>query len=495
MSKREHPLDKSRQIIERIVIEGKLILKTPTHFGNGDTNGTTDMPLLLDETDSSALLLGTSITGALRNYVRERVFGFGREQADPEAVTMLFGFVGQEEDEGEQSCLIVDDALGGVPKIELRDGVRIDPETRTAKIDEKGKGYKFDLQLLQPGTAFDLRFELLVSQDHHPDLIRWLAVALDALANEKIALGLRKRRGFGRCFVREWTVTQLDIRKPEALLAWIAEGHPEWTTAAKPQSGANIANLLGVSIDDMLDARRLFTMKAKFALKSSLLIRSGFGQDDLGPDMVHLHTTQWDNPKKRVPVLSGTSLAGVLRGRAMRIVRTLTLATDKNQLPPSITELINDIFGPDEIATDNLNMRASRLITYETKVEGGTSLVQNRIRIDRFTGGAYHSALFSQQPLFGNDSGSVTVNLTLQSPSEGEVGLLLLLLKDLWTGDLPLGGEASVGRGRLRGIYAELDWNGQRWKLRQKSANAPLRIDGDRNVLEACVSKLREVIS
>lgn len=490
---RKHPLDKSRQIVERIVIEGQLILKTPTHFGNGDTNGITDMPLLLDETDGSALLLGTSITGALRNYVRERVLGFGREQPDPEAVTMLFGFVGQEEDEGEQSCLIVDDALGGQPKIELRDGVRIDPETRTAKIDEKGQGYKFDLQLLQPGTAFDLRFELLVSQDHDPDLIIWLAVALDALANEKIALGLRKRRGFGRCLVREWTVTHLDMRKPEGLLAWIAEGHP--STAAKRQSGANIANLLGVSIDEMPDARRLFTMKAKFALKSSLLIRSGFGQDDLGPDMVHLHTTQWDNPKKRVPVLSGTTLAGVLRGRAMRIVRTLALATDKNKIPPSITELINDMFGPDEIAKDNLNMRASRLITHETKIEGGRSLVQNRIRIDRFTGGAYNSALFNQQALFGNDSACVTLNLTLQSPTEAEVGLLLLLLKDLWTGDLPLGGEVSVGRGRLRGICAELDFHRQKWKLRQKSANAPLRIDGDRNVLEACVSKLREIIS
>ena len=339
-----------------------------------------------------------------------------------------------------------------------------------------------------------MRFELLLSQNHDPDLIRWLAVALDALANGKIALGLRKRRGFGRCLVQEWTVTQQDMRKPEGLLAWITEGHPN-STAAEIQSGANIANLLGVSIDKMPDARRLFTIKAKFALESSLLIRSGFGQDDLGPDMVHLHTTQWDNPKKRIPVLSGTSLAGVLRGRAMRIVRTLALATDKNQLPPSIRELINDMFGPDEIATDHLNMRASRLITHETKVERGTSFVQNRIRIDRFTGGAYNSALFSQQPLFGNDSACVTVNLTLQSPSETEVGLLLLLLKDLWTGDLPLGGEASVGRGRLRGFFAELDWNGQSWKFRQKSAGTSLKIDGDRNVLETCVSKLREVIS
>jgi hypothetical protein len=41
------------------------------------------------------------------------------------------------------------------------------------------------------------------------------------------------------------------------------------------------------------------------------------------------------------------------------------------------------------------------------------------------------------------------------------VGLVLLLLKDLWTGDLPLGGEISVGRGRLKGKQATLTWKRQ----------------------------------
>ncbi|MBK9231259.1 MAG: hypothetical protein IPO15_10455 [Anaerolineae bacterium] len=36
------------------------------------------------------------------------------------------------------------------------------------------------------------------------------------------------------------------------------------------------------------------------------------------------------------------------------------------------------------------------------------------------------------------------------------MGLLLLVLKDLWTGDLPLGGESSVGRGRLAGRNARV---------------------------------------
>ena len=34
--------------------------------------------------------------------------------------------------------------------------------------------------------------------------------------------------------------------------------------------------------------------------------------------------------------------------------------------------------------------------------------------------------------------------------------MLLLLLKDLWTADLPIGGESSIGRGRLKGLLASL---------------------------------------
>ena len=39
----------------------------------------------------------------------------------------------------------------------------------------------------------------------------------------------------------------------------------------------------------------------------------------------------------------------------------------------------------------------------------------------------------------------------LRRPEEGAVGLLLLLLKDLLSGALPVGGTSAVGRGVLQG--------------------------------------------
>ena len=57
----------------------------------------------------------------------------------------------------------------------------------------------------------------------------------------------------------------------------------------------------------------------------------------------------------------------------------------------------------------------------------------------------------------------VTLEIEIQKPKDAEVGLLLLLLKDLWLGDLPLGGESSIGRGQLAGKSANLSCGTQHW--------------------------------
>ena len=48
------------------------------------------------------------------------------------------------------------------------------------------------------------------------------------------------------------------------------------------------------------------------------------------------------------------------------------------------------------------------------------------------------------------------MSIELRNPEEAQIGLLLHILKDLWAGDLPLGGEWSPGRGRLEGVKADL---------------------------------------
>lgn len=448
--------EKSRGITERIHISGRLILETPAHFGNGQTRGDTlvDMTLLLDEAEPGrALIPGATIAGALRNYLRERLRGYHETEVKEDKgspIAWLFGPVRESKTVTDQSLLVVDDAL--IVKDEmnwlmqgttLRDGVRIQADTGTAA--DKAK---FDIELLQAGTTFDLYFDLALTHLHGERVLPYIAAALQGLESGEIRLGARKRRGYGKCRVDEWTVSRYRLGKPEDLCAWL-----ETPSLAHRKDAARgkIALALGVT-PAAEDRRAMFSITATFGLdRSSVLIRSGFGAADMGPDVEHLHAEDIYGTKN--PVISGTSWAGVIRHRALRIVNTIAEADPIRQARGS--RLVDTIFGympVDEDATG----QGSRVTMDETEIVGGTSLYQTRVRIDRFTGGAFETALFEEAPVYGKADTTVGFKLHEREPDSAHMGLLLLVLKDLWTGDLPVGGEASVGRGRLRGVAATI---------------------------------------
>jgi hypothetical protein len=179
----------------------------------------------------------------------------------------------------------------------------------------------------------------------------------------------------------------------------------------------------------------------------------------------------------------------VIRHRALRIANTLA-ADGTGQ------KLVDAMFGRGPTREDD-TLTASRVVVGESVIEGSRSLVQSRVKIDRFTGGAFPTALFTEQPIFGGPNSRVRVELSLRNPKSHEVGLLLLVFKDLWTGDLPIGGESSVGRGRLVGVEAELSVTGPdtepTWTLKQSGDR--LDVTGtDRKLLEEYVQALLEEV-
>lgn len=466
-----------RHIVKRIIVYGTLVLETPTCLGSGDTESPTDMPVLRDSVSDQALLTGASLAGALRNYLWEYQNGYNQpiDKSTRGSADLLFGGM-RSDDDGNQSPLIVEDALSSiVPTVELRDGVKIKSDTGTAD-----DGAKYDLEFIAAGTEFNLGFELLIEQEHdEAQLCQALALALCGLETGEISMGTKKRRGFGRCRVTEWQVWQFDLRLDQERMAWLTFDHAV-RDISKPQS--SIAQALGLTIGQT-DCRDRLCIHATFTLDSPLLIRSGQNAIGLAPDVVHLKSRRSgiDAPQ---PILSGTSLTGVMWHRAERILKTLGQPT----------AMLNQIFGfVDEDKSADAS-KASRLVVQESVMEGKThDLVQNRVAIDRFTGGAYHGALFSEQPVFGTDETTVKLELELRNPKDEEIGLLLLLLKDLWTGDLPVGGGRSIGRGRLKGQKATITRHSpdpsvaKSWMITQQGESLEV---SDADALEAFVQAL-----
>ncbi|MEW6403478.1 MAG: RAMP superfamily CRISPR-associated protein [Chloroflexota bacterium] len=470
----------SRKVAERVFVKARLTLKTPAHFGNGDGGALTDIPLLRDALTGRPLLTGASIAGALRNYLREYKHGYGtgENKIGDTLAEKLFGYVHEEKDREEndasyESWFFVDDALGTPPDkdhaVELRDGVAINAVTRTAERSEKGKGYLFDIELLSAGTTFDLGFELWLTESNRDELLEGLAIALHGLTSGAIRLGMRKRRGYGECAAKITEISRYNMSDPKHVVAWL-ERRPVGGELPQP-SGKHIGES--------------FVMEAHFRLAkdSSLLIRSETGSGN-SPDMVHLRSWRGNEAK---PILSGTSLTGVLRSRALRIAKT-------KKEPAAAEEFINEMFGKRIKPNGKDKPTGSLLIVNETEIEPAQAIVdrvQSRVKIDRFTGGAYPTGLFSQQPVFGNHHTEIHMRLELRKTPKTEtqfhaqIGLLLFVLKDLWTEDLPIGGESSVGRGRLTGQFTRLSLGDKTWEITADGSNLIFGGNGTPAELEA----------
>ena len=111
----------------------------------------------------------------------------------------------------------------------------------------------------------------------------------------------------------------------------------------------------------------------------------------------------------------------------------------------------------------------SHLLVSEVRLEEGVApKLQTRVRIDRFTGGKIDTGLFTAAPIWQTAEGrdTLSMRLVLHEPKKEErawqIGLLLLLLKELSTGRLALGGEKSIGRGVLIGRGAVLEYGGEK---------------------------------
>lgn len=511
-------------IMRRIIATGTLSLTTAARFGGGASDAT-DAALLRDG-DDRPFIPGASLAGALRGYLRRRTIDAadapaGQRDRDARALAALFGggedppSPGRPNPEtsgnrrtGEDflSMLAVDDAFvlgdaAGDVATALRDRVRIDPTRRTA--DDQGK---FDYEVLEPGASFAVRLELALREAHrelHDDLRRLFNALLDALTAEEIRLGAHTRRGMGRVSVERWSVLELDLSRPSDVVRWLRGDEPD-EDCPQRCGAAGMWDAMAT-----LPPEGVFAISAELELAGPLLLRStdaprlGDPGSPPVPDGALLHlpdVVQLTSGGRAV--IPGTSLAGVLRHRALRICRALGMGDEQ------AAGLVAAVWGPllhrareegpeRDTGTDRL-ARASRLLVDDAFVDGGALQRQTRIAVDRFTGGARGTALLEEAPLWPGRDQPATLRIGLRllpkrgsaELSEAECGLLLLLLKDLCTGDLPVGGGAAVGRGILRGRRGTIELRTaerRRWRWRAAADGALTFDEGDPNELEAFV--------
>ena len=412
----------------KIILKANLELISPLMIGSGESE-ISDRDILLNK-EGKPFIPASSFMGKLYNELSsdKKKKYFGQKKAGENDKN-------EEENKAEsskfehQSYIICDDlhlSDDSAKNTAIRDGIRINPETGLVE-----KETKFDYQVLEPGNHFALEMSINVEpDDNYNDCKELMKNIVNVLSNRQFALGGKTSSGFGNLQAQNIKVMEYDFADKKQAAAYLLKKETE--------------NLFSEYIEENPMLNDEFRINASFQIVNSFLIRS-YSKTPYGSD-----ATQIKCGDKFV--LPGTSLRGALRARAQKILNLLW-ENKKDEVDMFIAAL----FGTTSLEKKNEYSVPSSLYVSETVIDNVECQLQNRIQIDRFTGGTIESALFDSMPVFpvpNDEAQLVNLTLTIHKPLPSQKGLLLLLLKDLYTSELPIGGEKNVGRGLLKGTKA-----------------------------------------
>ena len=472
----------------KYVIRGNIVLDSPLIIGAGPVAAEEelDQRILRTAEKKYPLIPGTALAGVLRSILNaQRVSATDwKNNKEDVAVRHIFGDI--DGSDAAQSALEIADIVlqKRTGQLAKRDGVAIDPYTGAGI-----EGRKYDYEILDRDgktTASGGQAELILTvrdgmdSDEAETAAKWLTDTLRG----GISIGAMTAKGFGRVSFPDACYVVYDFGKPEAAGAWMdylgrAYGWidiADWKEDAKKKGlacyNAKKATSLPVGMLKI-------TLHAK--LRTSLLVRKGEMDVTDGDKKIQRHLKSLDDY-----VIPGTSVKGVLRSHGGYILRSL-LPTDKAE------ELLQGLMG--FAKSDQPSSKGaikSRFVVDEVYISPNevNAKEQNRTRIDRFTGGTIDRALFKEEPLWQKgEETPVHLSFSIEHCAKWEAGFALLLLRDIWLGDVAFGGDVSVGRGTLQGVRADIQYRqGEDEPVKWTVTNNGQDVDGDREALESFVT-------
>ncbi len=465
----------ARPIHTRWKIHGTLTAETPIHVGGMGGDADTDLALAVNG-QGDYYIPGTSLAGALRGWM-------GRSQD----VNALWGF--QDKTNGHASFIIIEDAPVTLPHamtIEIREGVGIDRHTGTA-----ADKIKYSRAILPKGVTFPLKITLDCQTDQSPHELWNLLFALE---NGDIRIGAAKTRGLGKVSLQVTTIEKHDLNNAQGLFNSLLQQNlqQDWQ-----QIKQETINHLGaytspsrLSLDITWKPRDPVMVKAE--------------GDGIAVDILPLVSQATGKAHFVIP---GSSIKGVLRTHAERIVRTL-LGIDfdqkekgKSKFSEQIKlskanksiELVDVIFGSAEksqgknsegkiasLTIDDCYATISMNPSNWSAIENATSMaVENlkplvntaigktesryktlqpamHVAVDRWTGGAADGMLYSVLEPIGVEWNPISIQVDLERLKKyGEdnvkpaIALLLLVLWDFADRKIPIGYGTNRGMGTV----------------------------------------------
>ncbi|MDR1044970.1 MAG: RAMP superfamily CRISPR-associated protein [Candidatus Adiutrix sp.] len=467
--------------LARFIIE----LVTPLHCGGGEDDGF-DQPVVRDAFGLYRLP-GSTVAGLLRREA-------GRlAPDDPEAVAELFGRLGPRHEDGRGSQIWCHDArlldfesgrpadLKKMAGLEvqmplgpyIRDHVRLSnlEVGEAAKGGTAETGGKFDEEYVPAGARFALEFFLDGwSGEPSPQAVAMFKKLCAAVKAGAVRFGGKAAEGFGEVKALESKLRRFDLKSEAGLAGWLnlsegpgfAEAEGERLEIAgydRPPTGQGLSGRLRIPLvgdGPLLVGGGVILPEA----------RDSQGSEEEA-DLVFYREPFFDYGTGRAiwrKVVPGSSLRGLLRHRARRVVQALTAAD-----APANT-IIAGLFG--EVDSGDQG-RPGKLSVADAPLPESPGVRVQHVAIDRFTGGALDAHLFDETPLWRNGL-ELELRLAFEGLNATEAAVLAQALADLLTGQAAVGGGGNRGHGFLKlkkseapggqtlaGLKGQMEWDGE----------------------------------
>ncbi len=433
-------------IENNIKVQGKIKLVTSMLISSG-IEGAVDQ-LFIRDYKNNPIIPGSSIRGVLRN-ISQKLFENNKLK---NKFNKFWGYVDFENNnESMISQIYIHDAIiNENAKIEIRNNVSINRKNHVAE-----ENHLFDYETLVPGTTFNFSMELRQIK-YDEELVKIFYSLIKIMESGIISLGAKINNGLGKIKLIDTKIISYDFRNKSDIKNWFIN---------KPNLITNY-DIYDISILEKND----LIIEAEYNIISSLLIKSYVSNPN------DVDNTNFNIEGKYY--IPGSSIKGVIKSRMERIINTLNININ-----------LDHIFG----YINSNESQAGLIIFNEIELKNIIEQKQTRIKIDKFTNSTIDGALFTSNVIWNiqNDKPNIKLKIVLKDYLNNKkyAAILLLALKDLWDGDLAIGSEQSIGRGRLIGKSITLKKGNKLVKYLDD------KLEGDKSIIEELEESLKEVLN
>jgi CRISPR/Cas system CSM-associated protein Csm3 (group 7 of RAMP superfamily) len=487
----------ARRIASRLKITGTLVAGGPLHVGGLDPNADVDLALATNGA-GELYVPGTSIAGPIRAWLAQPL--------DDRKIGAAWGYQQQSDDklesDGAASFIVVEDGPIKLPpgmKVETREGVGIDRLLGAA-----AEGVKYNRAVLPSGTEIALEMTVELGEQA-ANTQSQVAAAIKALQDGKIQFGAAKTRGLGKVTLNGLSIRRQELLTRKGMLDTLRDestacelndldpmdfsGGPaldieiQWA----PRGPLMVkAEADGVAVDTLplvsaRDNELTFVLPGssiKGALRSQAerIVRTvcGFSASPVTNSReAFMNQIEMRNsaatPQQTIDTLPSLLIGGIFGQRGRQMTKKEELSDDDSPLPGLSALRVADCYAklgftpkhweaietaPDTDAEGHLVQGAQSPLRKALQNAGLEKMQQAfHVAIDRWTGGAADGFLYTVLEPHGVEwePMRLTLDLSRLLPRDRKpaVMCLLLTLRDLVSGRIPLGFGVNRGMGAL----------------------------------------------